>query len=150
MSGFRMNEVVFGARAADPVNPSYRAYCRVAAVAFADITIYGLAVNIVRQHLPHDWFHSVLHLSSAAFAAYAGWMAADVILARLFTQTIGILYLALGIDGWFTPGLFMNSPLAIPLSAGDNAVHLLLSGPALAIVIRDLVTRRSSGAPMPQ
>ena len=128
------------------MNPSYRAYCRVAAAAGAVITIYALAVNRVRQHLAHDWFHSVLHLTSAALGAYAGWMAADIILARVFTWTIGMLYLGLGIYGWFTPGLFMNFPVAIPLSAGDNVVHLLLSGPALVIVTRDLCTTWRSGA----
>ena len=33
----------------------------------------------------------------------------------------------------------MNTPLAIPLSAGDTIVHLLLAVPALVIVVRHLL-----------
>lgn len=46
----------------------------------------------------------------------------------------------------FTAGLFMGSPVAIPLSAGDNIVHLLLSGPALGIIVRDLFRSPQSSA----
>ena len=139
-----MNDSISDAQEADLVNPAYRTYCRVAAVAFTVITIYALAVTIIRQQLAHDWFHSVLHLTSALLGAYAGWKATDIVLARVFTWSIGALYLGLGTYGWFTPGLFMNSPFAIPLSAGDNIVHLLLSGPALAILARHLLTTHSS------
>jgi hypothetical protein len=83
------------------LNRSYRLYCRVAAIAFALITIYALTVNIINQQLVHDWFHSVLHLTSAVFGAYAGWKATDIVLARVFTWSIGTLYLVLGIYGWF-------------------------------------------------
>jgi hypothetical protein len=36
-------------------------------------------------------------------------------------------------------GLLMYTPLAIPLSAGDNIVHVLLAVPALVIVVRHLL-----------
>jgi hypothetical protein len=141
------NHVLSNPRDADPVNCSYRLYCRIATVAFAIITIYAMALNLIHHQLAQDWFHSVLHLTSGLLGAYAGWKATDVVLAKVFTWSIGMLYFALGTYGWFTPGLFMNSPLAIPLSAGDNIVHLLLSGLALAIVIRNLLTTRRSSAP---
>lgn len=128
------------------MNYSYRLYCRVATVAFAIITIYAPTVNLIHHQLAHDWFHSVLHLVSALLGAYAGWKATDVLVAKIFTWSTGMLYFGLGTYGWFTPGLFMNSPLAIPLSAGDNIVHLLLSGPALAIVTPDLLTSGRSSA----
>ena len=130
----------------DPVNCSYRLYCRIATVAFAIITIYATTVNLIHHQFARDWFHSVLHLTSGLLGAYAGWKATDVVLAKVLTWTIGMLYFALGTYGWFTPGLFMNSPLAIPLSAGDNIVHLLLGGPAMAIVARDLLTTPRSSA----
>jgi hypothetical protein len=132
------------------VNRPYYLYCRVAAIVFAIITIYVLTANTVRQHLAHDWFHSVLPVTSAVLGAYAALKVTDVIPAKVFTWSIGVLYLGLGTYGWFTPGLFMNSPLAIPLSAGDNIVHLLRSGPALAIVGRDLLTSSQSLATIPR
>lgn len=121
------------------VNRSYRLYCRIAAIAFMIITVYASAVNAVRHHQGHDWFHNVLHLMSAVCAAYAGWVAVGIVPARLFTWGIGLLYFVLGTYGWFTPGLLMNTPLAIPLSAGDNIVHLLLAVPALVIIVRHLL-----------
>jgi hypothetical protein len=65
---------------------------------------------------------------------------------QVFTSSIGVLYLGLGVYGWFAPGLFLDSPLAIPLGVGDNVFHLLLSAPALSIVAFDLLaSRRPSG-----
>jgi uncharacterized membrane protein YfcA len=125
---------------------SYRLYCRVAAVVFIVITIYVPTVHALRHQLAGDWFHSVLHLISALLGAYAGWKATGIFPAKMFTWSIGVLYLGLGIYGWFTPGILMNSPLAIPLSARDNIVHLLLSGPALAIGAHDLLTSPQSSA----
>jgi uncharacterized membrane protein YfcA len=121
------------------MNRSYRLYSRMAAIAFMVITVYVPAVNAVRHHQGHDWFHHVLHLMSAVCAAYAGWVAVSIVPARLFTWGIGLFYFVLGTYGWFTPGLMMNTPLAIPLSAGDNIVHLLLAVPALVIVVRHLL-----------
>ena len=37
------------------------------------------------------------------------------------------------------PGLMMNTPLAIPLSAADNIVQLTLAVPALIIVVPHLL-----------
>jgi uncharacterized membrane protein YfcA len=110
-----------------------------AAIAFMVITVYVPAVDAVRHHQGHDWFHDLLHLMSAVCAAYAGWLAVSFVPAKLFTWGIGLFYFVLGIYGWFTPGLMMNTPLAIPLSAADNIVHLTLAVPALIIVVRHLL-----------
>jgi hypothetical protein len=121
------------------MNRSYRLYCRIAAIAFIFITVYVPAVKAVRHHQGHYWVHDVLHLMSAVCAAYAGWAAVSFVPARVFTWVVGLFYFVLGIYGWFTRGLLMNTPLAIPLSAGDNVVHLLLAVPALVVVVRDLL-----------
>jgi uncharacterized membrane protein len=76
---------------------------------------------------------------SALLGAYAGWRATSVLPAKSFTWGIGVLYLGLGVYGWFTPGLFLNSALAIPLGVVDNIFHLLLSAPALLIVVLELL-----------
>ena len=117
---------------------SYYTYCRFATVAFLIATVYPVTINLARHQIAHDWFHSLLHALSAVGGAYAGWLARSVGPAKLFTWTIGVLYLGLGIYGGFTPGLLMSSPLAIPLSASDNIFHLALSAPALAIATADL------------
>jgi len=117
------------------VNRAYVLYCRIAAVIFIVNTVYPVMVKLFQQRLAHDWFHSFLHLLSALFGTYAGWWANSMRPAKTFTWSIGMLYTGLGVYGWFTPGLFSNSPLAIPLGTADNIFHLLLSTPALIIVI---------------
>lgn len=66
--------------------------------------------------------------------------------AKLFTWGIGLLYFALGVYGWFTPGLLLDTPFAILLGPADNVFHLILSLPALAIVILDMRSRARQGA----
>lgn len=117
------------------MNRAYVLYCRIATVIFIVNTVYPVTVKLLRHRLTHDWMHSLLHLMCALLGAYAGWRAKDRLPARIFTWGMGVSYLGLGVYGWFTPGLFLNSPLAIPLGTADNIFHLLLSMPALIIVI---------------
>jgi hypothetical protein len=121
------------------VNRSYYLFCRIATVVFATNTIYPVAVKVYQQRLAGDWLHSLLHLMSALFGAYAGWRATSVIPAKAFTWGIGVLYLTLGLYGWFIPGLFLNSALAIPLGVADNIFHILVGAPALIIVMLELL-----------
>ena len=119
---------------------AYILYCRFAAVIFIVNTLYPMIVKLYQHRLAHDWFHSFLHLLSALFGAYAGWRANSMSPAKAFTWSMGVLYMGLGVYGWFTPGLFLNSPLAIPLGTADNSFHLLLSMPALIIVVLTLLS----------
>jgi len=82
-------------------------------------------------------------LGSALLAAYAGWFARSPAPARAFTWAIGVGYFALGCYGWFTRGLLLGTPLAIPLGVPENLFHLLLSVPALVIVLLDVRSARS-------
>jgi hypothetical protein len=120
----------------------YRRYCQAAAVAFVLVTLYTVPTKHLQGRLVHDWAHSVLHLCSALLAAYAGWRASSPAPARAVTWAIGVGYFALGCYGWFTPGLLLGTPLAIPLGVPENLFHLLLSVPALAIVLLDLRSAR--------
>jgi hypothetical protein len=113
---------------------AYQRYFRVAAVVFALYTVYPVVTKLLDGRLAHDWAHSVLHLVSALFAVYAGWLARSLVSAVLFTAVIGVVYLALGVYGWFTPGLLLSTPFAIPLGPVDNVFHLALSVPALVIL----------------
>ena len=117
---------------------TYRLYCRIAAVAFVVFVVYPVTTKLLQGRLAEDWLHSVLYLCSALLGAYAGWYAPNVAPAKLFTWAIGLLYFALGVYGWFTPGLLLGTPFAIPLGVPDNVFHLLLSVPALAIVVLDV------------
>ncbi len=126
----------------------YRRYSRMAALAFVLITVYTVPVKLVQGRLADDWLHSVLHLGSALLGAYAGWRSQDGLPARAFTWGLGLLYGALGIYGWFTDGLFLGTPFAVPLGVPENVFHLLLSVPALLISGWDglSILRRSAAA----
>ncbi len=117
---------------------TYRLYCRIAAAAFVFFFVYPMTTKLLQGRLAEDWLHSVLHLCSALLGAYAGWYAPNVAPAKLFTWAIGLLYFALGVYGWFTPGLLLGTPFAIPLGVPDNVFHLLLGVPVLAIVVLDV------------
>ncbi len=127
----------------------YCQYSRIATLAFVLITVYTVPVKLLQGRLADDWLHSVLHLGSALLGAYAGWGARDGVAARAFTWGLGLGYGALGIYGWFTDGLFLGTPFAIPLGAPENVFHLLLSVPALLISGWDgrRTMRRSAAAP---
>ena len=123
------------------MNRAYLLYCRIATVVFVINTLYPVTTKLLQERLAEDWLHSVLHLCSALLGAYAGWFAPNIVPAKLFTWGIGLLYFALGVYGWFTPGLLLGTPFAIPLGIADNLFHLILSLPGLAIVVLDM--RRS-------
>jgi hypothetical protein len=129
------------------VDRTYHYYCRVATVVFVMNTLYPLIMKLSEQRLADDWLHSVLHLMSALVGAYASWHAKSVLPAKIFTWAVGGLYLLLGVFGWFTPGLFLGSPFAIPLGVADNVFHLFLGVPAVVISVRDLAMARRLGVP---
>ena len=114
---------------------AYRLYGRIATVVFGVNTVYPLATKLLQERLAEDWLHSVLHLCAALFGLYAGWYASNTAPAKVFTWGIGLLYLLLGLYGFFTSGLLLHTVLAIPLGVADSVFHLLLSVPALAIVV---------------
>ena len=113
---------------------TYQGYARLAAVVFFAITAYTVAVKVGQDRLADDWLHSVLHICSGAAGVFAGWLARWGTPAKVYTATIGLAYLALGIYGWFVEGLLLGTRFAIPLRPADNVFHLLLSLPALIIL----------------
>ena len=114
---------------------AYRLYCRFATVVFFVTTVYPLTTKLLQERLADDWLHSVLHLCAALFGVYAGWYASNIMPARAFTWGVGLLYLVLGLYGCLTPGFLLHTPLAIPLGVADNVFHLLLSVPAVVIIV---------------
>ena len=120
------------------MNRTYRLYCRIATVVFVINTVYPVTTKLLQERLSEDWLHSILHLCSALLGAYAGWYTSNIAPAKLFTWGIGLLYLALGVYGWFVPGLLLDTPLALPLGPADNVFHLVLSLPSVAIIAVDI------------
>ena len=132
------------ARTTARISDAYRVYCRVATALFLINTVYPVTTKLLQDRLAEDWFHSALHLGSGLLGAYAGWCASSLAPAKLYTWGIALGYLALGSYGWFTRGLFLGTPLAIPLGIADNVFHLLLSASAIPAIT--LATRRPSEA----
>jgi hypothetical protein len=125
-----------------------RQYCRITSFVFAAFTVYPVVTKLADHRLAHDWAHSALHLLSTLVAAYAGWHG-PLVLARLYVAGIAIGYTALGVYGWFTDGLVLSTPVAIPLGPVDNVFHLLLGLPALAILILANSRARRRERPVP-
>jgi hypothetical protein len=107
---------------------------------FLLFTVYPVVAKLVEHRLAHDWAHSALHLVSALLAAYAGWFGRPLI-ARLYVLGIGLTYTALAAYGMLEGGLFPGTAFAIPLGPVENAFHLVLAVPALAIVVADSLRR---------
>jgi len=63
--------------------------------------------------------------------------------AKAFTAGVAVVYGALGVFGWFTDGLLMNSTVRIPLDAGANVFHLAL-GVAAALTFAAAASPRSA------
>ena len=128
------------------INKTYRLYSRITTVAFIVFFVYPVTTKLLHERLAEDWLHSVLHLCSALFGTYAGWFAPNITPAKLLTWGIGLLYFALGVYGWFTPGLLLGTPFSIPLGPADNVFHFILSLPAVAITVLDMRSRTLQGA----
>ncbi len=111
-----------------------RLFCRCAAVVFVGITVYTLITKGLGDRLGEDWVHSVLHIGSAGLAAYAGWIARSDRPAVVFTGVLAVVYLALGVFGWFIDGLLLGTPFAVPLGPADNVFHLLVGGAAAVVL----------------
>ena len=112
----------------------YRRHARVAAFAFFLVAAYTLLAKLQHGRPADDWFHGALHLGSGPIGAGCGWYARAVAPGRAFTWGVGLLYSALGTYGWFTNGLLLGTPLAIPLGAAENVFHLVLGVLALTIL----------------
>ena len=121
----------------------FRRFCRFAAGAFALVVLYTLIVKLPSGELADDWLHTALHVATGAGLAFAGWRARSETVARAGTFGILLGYGFLGVFGWFVEGIALDSPLRIPLDAGDNGFHLALAlaaaGPVAAPVRRRVV-----------
>ncbi len=112
----------------------HRGYARLAAVAFAAVSIYTALFKIPGGEFADDWMHTVIHVVWGAVAAYAGWFA--TVWSRLFTFATVALYGALLIVGVLGEGLFLDQEFRIPLDAVANIFHLVLLALGVGFLVR--------------
>jgi hypothetical protein len=123
----------------DPSTPS--GYWRISGIALAAIAILGIAINLVGGNyayvpdvdvmeniLVFDWAHNVVHVLLAAIAlafGFTGLRTSDA--SKPTAGVIGVVYLALGVAGFFTGFTeLLDDLVGLGLETGENILHLVL------------------------
>jgi len=101
--------------------------CKLLGVVFVIVGIAGFAShNLLGAHLTTP--HNVVHLVSGAVALYFGF-AGSAGGARGFCFLFGLVYLLLGVCGWFLgtgPDHMFNVGTLLMLGKMDHIIHILL------------------------
>ena|SRR5436190_2477213 len=101
--------------------------CKLLGVVFVLVGICGFLVpNLLGAHL--NPAHNLVHLVSGAIALYFGF-AGSASAARAFCLIFGIVYLLLGVVGWFMGGgadHMFNVGTLLMLGKMDHIIHVLL------------------------
>jgi len=114
-----------------------RTVCKLLGLVFVIVGLAGFASpHLLGAHLTQN--HNLVHLVSGAIALYLGFRG-SASATRSFCLLFGIVYLLLGVAGWFMgtgPEHMFNipnaaSPLLI-LGKMDHIIHVLLGGVFLA------------------
>lgn len=111
-----------------------RTYAKVVGVVVLLVGVIGLILGD-----PADGFigfnidlvEDIVHLATGGLLAYTGFSAGDAQVKQIVTM-IGVVYLVVGVIGFFLPGLFGLLPNEYALQ--DNLLHLVLGGLALGAV----------------
>ena len=132
-----MSEYATPINTTNPIlNP--RTYWRVSAFALTAVALLGIIVNAITgevagipSFLEFDWAHNILHVVLAAAAFVFGFGNIPGNVSKVFAIVFGFVYMGLGILGL---AMGMTSELfgLIGLELGENLVHVLLGGWALA------------------
>jgi hypothetical protein len=110
-----------------------RTICRVVGWVLLVVGFAGFAApSLLGMHLTP--MHNIIHLVTAALALYFGYVAPEG--TRAFCWIFGVVYLALGVLGFFAPEpisrLLGSHTLIEPRElTPDNVVHLILGGALL-------------------
>ena len=100
--------------------------CKILGVVFVLVGIVGFAkMNLLGAHL--NLPHNLVHIVSGAIALYFGF-AGSPNAARGFCLLFGIVYLLLGIVGWFVGSGEIHMLELGPLMLGtvDHVIHIAL------------------------
>jgi len=101
--------------------------CKLLGVVFVLVGLVGFAKpELLHAHL--NGAHNVVHIVSGVIALYFGF-AGPLSGAKAFCLLFGVVYLALGILGWFVLGtgedhMWMVGPLHLAIV--DHYIHVLL------------------------
>jgi len=111
-----------------------RMYAKVVGVVLLLIAVVGLIVGDPEDGLLGlfnvDIVEDFIHLGTGGLLAYVGFSAANSAVKSVVTG-LGVVYLLVGIIGFFIPELFGLIPHEY--SVADNILHLVLGGLALAV-----------------
>ena len=111
-----------------------RMYAKVVGVVLLLIAVVGLIVGDPEDGLLGlfnvDIVEDLIHLGTGGLLAYVGFSAANSAVKSVVTG-LGVVYLLVGIIGFFIPELFGLIPHEY--SVADNILHLVLGGLALAV-----------------
>src|SRR5688500_17682554 len=106
-----------------------RMYAKITGIAVAAVALLGIILNAINNpdllgadFLAFDWTHNILHVVLAAVRLYLGFAGTDA-LCTLYARVFGVVYLLLGITGFFWTGL---SATVLHLELGENLVHILI------------------------
>ena len=101
-------------------------YAKVNGIALAIIGILGFLIAGLGPILQFDTAHNVIHLVIAVVALYIGFANVGPGVLVGFAKIFGVVYLLLGIVGWFAPSLFGILGTGFNLEWGENLIHLVL------------------------
>lgn len=105
---------------------SPRMYARITGIALAAVALLGIVMELAADgsfipgFLEFDWTHDIVHVVLAAVALFVGFGASPAF-ARTYAKLFGVVYLALGVVGFFVADLVI-----LQLELGENLVHLLI------------------------
>ena len=95
-----------------------------------------------------DIVEDIVHLATGGLLAYVGFSGMDLSAARSVVLALGVVYLLVGILGFFVPTMFGLIPDGYTVF--DNLLHLALGGLSLAVALsaprESRQTGRSAGA----
>jgi hypothetical protein len=80
-----------------------------------------------------DIVEDIVHLATGGLLAYVGFSGMDLSAARSVVLALGVVYLLVGILGFFVPTMFGLIPDGYTVF--DNLLHLALGGLSLAVAL---------------
>jgi hypothetical protein len=104
-----------------------RNYAKITGIVIAAVALLGIILNAInnpellgKDFLAFDWTHNIVHVVLAAVGLYVGFAGTDA-LCTLYARVFGIVYLLLGVTGFFVSDLVI-----LHLELGENLVHVLV------------------------
>jgi len=95
-------------------------YCQISGWILAIIGLVGFFLTDLFGLIRFDTGHNVLHIVLAAISLWLGYKGAEAVMLG-WTKTIGVVYLLLGVLGFFVMSL---GPIG--LEPTENVLHIIL------------------------